>query len=67
MITLRGKGGLMLDERRLRTFAVVAATGSIKRAAEKLTYTPPRSPSRSPRSNNTWAARCLTAAPVACA
>jgi len=31
----------MLDERRLRTFAVVAATGSIKRAAETLTYTPP--------------------------
>lgn len=31
----------MLDERRLRTFAAVAATGSIKRAAETLTYTPP--------------------------
>jgi DNA-binding transcriptional LysR family regulator len=31
----------MLDERRLRTFAVVAATGSIKRAAETLTFTPP--------------------------
>jgi DNA-binding transcriptional LysR family regulator len=31
----------MLQERRLRTFATVAATGSIKRAAETLAYTPP--------------------------
>jgi DNA-binding transcriptional LysR family regulator len=31
----------MLQERRLRTFAAVAATGSIKRAAETLAYTPP--------------------------
>jgi DNA-binding transcriptional LysR family regulator len=31
----------MLEERRLRTFATVAATGSIKRAAETLAYTPP--------------------------
>jgi DNA-binding transcriptional LysR family regulator len=31
----------MLEERRLRTFATVAATGSLKRAAEALAYTPP--------------------------